>query len=91
MNTNRSQKNRLPINPWARSNRAGLSALEFVGCLMALVGGVWLGALYLGVDVRHVVFGTLAKSKVMDQVPKKSGAERSPSSHRTRPRRSANF
>ena len=38
---------------------------------MALVGGVWLGALYLGVDVRHVVFGALAESKVMDTLPEK--------------------
>jgi hypothetical protein len=50
-------------------DRAGLSALEFVGCLMALVGGVWLGAIYLGVDVRHVVFGALAESDLMDKVP----------------------
>ena len=52
-----------------RRDRAGLSALEFVGCLMALVGGVWLGAIYLGVDVRHVVFGALAESDLMDKVP----------------------
>jgi hypothetical protein len=54
-----------------RRDRAGLSALEFVGCLMALVGGVWLGALYLGVDVRHVVFGALSESDLMDKVPEK--------------------
>jgi len=36
---------------------------------MALVGGVWLGAIYLGVDVRHVVFGALAESNLMDKVP----------------------
>jgi hypothetical protein len=36
---------------------------------MALVGGVWLGAIYLGVDVRHVVFGALAEADLMDKVP----------------------
>ena len=39
--------------------RTGLSVLEFIGCLMALVGGIWLGAIYLGVDVRHVAYVAL--------------------------------
>jgi len=49
--------------------RRGLSVLEFVGCLMALVGGVWLGAIYLGVDLHKVAYVALSESKLMDQVP----------------------
>lgn len=50
-------------------HRNGLSVLEFVGCLMALVGGVWLGAIYLGVDLHRVAYVALSESKLMDQVP----------------------
>ena len=49
--------------------RNGLSVLEFVGCLFALIGGVWLGAVYLGVDVRHVAYVALSESELMEQVP----------------------
>jgi hypothetical protein len=54
-----------------RTRRTGLSVLEFIGCLMALVGGVWLGAVYLGVDVRHVAYVALSESEWMDKVPEK--------------------
>lgn len=49
--------------------RPGLSALEFVGCLMALVGGAWLGAIYIGVDVNHLAYVALAESEMLDKVP----------------------
>ena len=69
MNTYCTQKCRITVSRSTRHDRGGLSVLEFVGCLMALVGGVWLGAIYLGVDVRHVVFGALAEADLMDKVP----------------------
>ena len=50
-------------------SRAGMSILEFVGCSLALVGGLWLGAIYLGVDVRQATYVALADSKLMDTVP----------------------
>lgn len=50
-------------------NRSGMSVLEIFGCLMALVGGIWLGALYLGVDVRHVATAALTESTLMDKLP----------------------
>jgi hypothetical protein len=53
----------------AKLRRTGLSVLEFIGCLMALVGGVWLGAVYLGVDVRHVAYVALADSELLEKVP----------------------
>jgi hypothetical protein len=50
-------------------NRAGLSILEFVGCLMALVGGIWLGAIYLGLDLQTATYTALSESNLMDNVP----------------------
>jgi hypothetical protein len=52
-----------------RTKRAGLTALEFLGCVIAVVGGIWLGALYLGVDVRHVAHTALAEAELLDKVP----------------------
>jgi hypothetical protein len=46
-----------------------LTVLEFLGCVIAVVGGVWLGALYLGVDVRHVAHTALAQTELLDNVP----------------------
>jgi hypothetical protein len=52
-----------------REARSGLTVLEFLGCVIAVVGGVWLGALYLGVDVRHVAHTALAQTELLDKVP----------------------
>jgi hypothetical protein len=52
-------------------DRAGLTALEFVGCVMAVVGGAWLGALYLGVDVRNLAYTALAEAELLESVPPK--------------------
>lgn len=49
--------------------RAGLSALELIGCLIAVVGGAWLGAVYLGVDVNKVAYTALAQSDLLEKVP----------------------
>lgn len=59
-----------PFTICGRQNpRLGLSVLEFIGCLMALVGGIWLGAIYLGIDVHHVAYVALAESDLMEKVP----------------------
>jgi hypothetical protein len=50
---------------------AGITILEFIGCFCAVVGGAWLGALYLGVDVRHLAFVALKESQLLDRVPEK--------------------
>jgi hypothetical protein len=52
-----------------RAERAGLTVLEFLGCVIAVVGGIWLGALYLGVDVRHVAHTALSEAELLDKVP----------------------
>jgi hypothetical protein len=54
-----------------RRLRPGLTVLEFVGCLIAVIGGAWLGALYLGVDVNNVAYTALAQSDLLDKVPAK--------------------
>jgi hypothetical protein len=51
--------------------RAGLTVLEFLGCVMAVVGGAWLGALYLGVDVRNLAYTALAEAELLESVPPK--------------------
>lgn len=50
-------------------SRAGLTMLEFVGCFIAVVGGAWLGALYLGVDVKNVAYTALSESKMLEKMP----------------------
>jgi hypothetical protein len=64
--------NRLALHAGNRlrtRNRTGLTVLEFLGCVIAVVGGAWLGALYLGVDVRHLAHTALAESELLDKVP----------------------
>jgi len=51
------------------ARRIGLSVLEFVGCAIAVVGGIWLGAIYLGVDVRHVAHTALSETDLLDKMP----------------------
>jgi hypothetical protein len=54
--------------------RRGLSFIEFMGCLVAMTGGVVLGSMYLGVDVQKVAVGVLEQAQVIqpgyfDQTP----------------------
>jgi hypothetical protein len=46
-------------------SRRGLSFVEFVGCLVAMVGGVLLGSLYLGIDVQKMAVGVLEQAQVV--------------------------
>ena len=57
------------VTPRRCRRPSGLSTLEFVGCLMAVVGGAWIGALYLGVDVKNIAYTTLSESKLLDKLP----------------------
>jgi len=45
-------------------SRRGVSFVEFVGCLVALGGGVVLGSIYLGVDVQAMAVGILEKADI---------------------------
>jgi hypothetical protein len=49
--------------------RHGLSLLEFIGCLIAVVGGMWLGAIYLGINVEAAAFNALYDAELLDAVP----------------------
>lgn len=48
-----------------RSLRRGLSFVEFMGCLVAMVGGVCLGSLYLGVDMQQMAIRVLQQAQVV--------------------------
>lgn len=55
---------------WPRNTqRAGLTVLQFVGCVISVMGGAWLGAIYLGVDIRHLAHTALAQAELLDKVP----------------------
>src|SRR3970282_808214 len=69
MNAHRSLRCCSPAVRTLSNGRMGLSVLEFVGCLIALVGGVWLGAIYLGIDVHRVAYVALSESELMEKVP----------------------
>ena len=47
-------------------SRRGLSFVEFVGCLLALGGGVVLGSAYLGVDVKTLLVGILEQAELIE-------------------------
>ena len=43
--------------------------LEFLGCLIAVVGGLWLGAVYLGIDIQGLAYTALDDVEVLDSLP----------------------
>ena len=47
-----------------RLSRQGLSFVEFVGCLAALGGGMVIGSMYLGLDVKAMAVGVLEKADI---------------------------
>jgi hypothetical protein len=49
----------------ASARRHGLSFVEFIGCLAAVAGGLVLGSLYFGVDMKEAAFGALEYAQVM--------------------------
>jgi hypothetical protein len=53
------------------NQRSGLSLLEFLGCTIALVGGAWLGAIYLGINVNHLTYTALEEADLLDSMPEK--------------------
>jgi hypothetical protein len=63
------QRRRHAPRPRRRNRRSGRSLLELTGCLIAIVGGAWLGAIYLGIDVRRAVHTAMEQSDVLDKVP----------------------
>jgi hypothetical protein len=43
--------------------------MEYLGCLIAVLGGAWIGALYLGVDIRHLAHAALVEAELLEKVP----------------------
>lgn len=48
----------------SRKTSRGISVVEFVGCLAALGGGIVIGSIYLGVDVKAMAVGILEKADI---------------------------
>jgi hypothetical protein len=55
---------RFTNNKSLRQRRA-LSFVEFMGCLVAMTGGVVLGSMYLGLDVQKMAVGVLEQAQVI--------------------------
>ena len=49
--------------------RIGLSYAELLGCLVAVVGGLWIGANYLGINLQKAAFVALDEAQVLEQIP----------------------
>lgn len=49
--------------------RQGRTTLEFVGCVTAVLGGMWIGALYLGINMEHVAHSALQQAQLLNNVP----------------------
>ncbi len=47
----------------SRVRRQGLSIVEFIGCFVAMGGGMLLGAMYLGIDIQAVATDTLERAR----------------------------
>jgi hypothetical protein len=49
--------------------RGGLTTLEFAGCVTAVLGGAWIGAMYLGVNLEHLAHSALVQAQLLEKVP----------------------
>lgn len=52
-----------------RDDHNGLTTLEFLGCMTAVLGGMWIGALYLGVNVQHLAHAALEEAQLLEKIP----------------------
>jgi hypothetical protein len=46
-----------------------MSVLEFVGCVFAVVGGIWLGAVWLGLTMKEVTYTAAHQTGVWGHLP----------------------
>lgn len=51
------------------TRRGGLTYFEILGCLVAVVGGVWIGAQYFQVDLHGAAYQALDEAELLDQIP----------------------
>lgn len=52
-----------------RVSRNALTKVELLGCLMAVAGGVWIGAQYLGLNLHSAAYMALDESDLLTQIP----------------------
>ncbi|MEO0530321.1 MAG: hypothetical protein AAF266_07045 [Planctomycetota bacterium] len=56
-----------------RSNRwtvrSGISKIELITCLLAVAGGVWIGAQYVGLDLQGAAYQALDETELLTQIP----------------------
>jgi hypothetical protein len=60
------------------ASRRGLSIMEFIGCLSAMVGGLFLGSLYLGVDCKEMAYTVLEQAQVIEPRVRSSSPAEAP-------------
>ncbi|MEM9186135.1 MAG: hypothetical protein AAGB00_06510 [Planctomycetota bacterium] len=49
--------------------RAGASVIQLLACVVAIGGGVWLGAEYMGVKLSDLAYTALDETAMLDKVP----------------------
>lgn len=49
--------------------RRGLNTIELLGCLVAVAGGVWIGATYVGLDLQGAAYQALDETELLTQIP----------------------
>jgi hypothetical protein len=62
------QASRPSLPAYAR-RRIGLSRFEIVSCLIAVAGGVWIGAQYYNVDLNGAAYQALDESQLLERIP----------------------
>ncbi|MEQ8848540.1 hypothetical protein [Botrimarina sp.] len=53
----------------SRAKRQALSKIELLGCLIAIGGGVWIGAQYLGLNLHNAAYVALEEADVLQRIP----------------------
>lgn len=51
------------------THRRGASLLEITACILAVAGGVWLGARYLGLDLHAAAYSALSETAMLEKLP----------------------
>lgn len=59
----------MATNPVRKAARQALSKVEFLGCLMAVAGGLWIGSNYLGVDLNGAAYQALDETELLTKLP----------------------
>lgn len=49
--------------------RHGISTIELLGCGLSIAGGIWIGALYLGLDLNRAAYQALDETELLTQIP----------------------